>query len=90
MLQDVKFFSFKLGKIEGSGDAGDFLTEIVNSKEVKPKTPEPFKAGIATAENEKDEDDTAVSKGKTSSSSSPTKEDDKTNASPSTDDNEAL
>lgn len=83
MLQDVKFFSFKLGKIEGSGDAGDFLTEIVKSKEVKPKTPEPFKAEVATAENEKDEEDTAVeSKGKTSSSSSPTKEDDKTNASP--------
>ncbi|QPG96836.1 hypothetical protein C2857_005351 [Epichloe festucae Fl1] len=90
MLQDVKFFSFKLGKIEGSGDAGDFLTEIVKSKEVKPKTPEPLKAESATAENEKDEDDTAVeSKGETSSSSSPAKEDDKTNAPPSVDDKEA-
>ncbi|KAG5924757.1 hypothetical protein E4U61_006930 [Claviceps capensis] len=43
MLRDVEFFSTKLGKIEGFGDAGDFLTDIVKAKEVRPKTPEPVK-----------------------------------------------
>ncbi|TWU72279.1 hypothetical protein ED733_002890 [Metarhizium rileyi] len=41
MLRDLEFFSSRLGKITGFGDTGDFLNDIVKSKEVKAKTPEP-------------------------------------------------
>ncbi|PNY26909.1 Vacuolar protein sorting-associated protein 54 [Tolypocladium capitatum] len=39
MLRDVEFFSAKLGKLDGFGDAGDFLAGIVKAKEVKPEAP---------------------------------------------------
>jgi vacuolar protein sorting-associated protein 54 len=35
MTQDVDFFINKLQKIDGFGDAGDFLTNIVKSKKVE-------------------------------------------------------
>ncbi|KAG6284737.1 hypothetical protein E4U09_007695 [Claviceps aff. purpurea] len=50
MLRDVEFFSTKLGKIEGFGDAGDFLADIVKAKEVRPKTPEPAKEEAVSKE----------------------------------------
>ncbi|KAG6116356.1 hypothetical protein E4U14_000271 [Claviceps sp. LM454 group G7] len=50
MLRDVEFFSTKLGKVEGFGDAGDFLTNIVKAKEVRPKTPEPVKEEAVSKE----------------------------------------
>lgn len=39
MLRDVEFFSTKLGKLDGFGDAGDFLAGIVKAKEVKTEAP---------------------------------------------------
>ncbi|CCE27734.1 related to VPS54-subunit of VP51-54 complex,required for protein sorting at the yeast late Golgi [Claviceps purpurea 20.1] len=50
MLRDVEFFSTKLGKIEGFGDAGDFLADIVKAKEVRSKTPEPAKEEAVSKE----------------------------------------
>ncbi|KAG5957297.1 hypothetical protein E4U57_001869 [Claviceps arundinis] len=50
MLRDVEFFSTKLGKVEGFGDAGDFLTDIVKAKEVRPKTPEAVKEEAVSKE----------------------------------------
>ncbi|KAG5916053.1 hypothetical protein E4U42_007813 [Claviceps africana] len=55
MLRDVELFATKLGKIEGFGDAGSFLTDIVKSKDVRPKTPEAAKDEAAPAEGEKEE-----------------------------------
>ncbi|KAG5983977.1 hypothetical protein E4U55_006587 [Claviceps digitariae] len=52
MLRDMEFFSTKLGKIEGFGDAGDFLADIVKSKEVRAKTPEPIKEEAAPVKKE--------------------------------------
>ncbi|RDA87638.1 hypothetical protein CP532_3840 [Ophiocordyceps camponoti-leonardi (nom. inval.)] len=37
MLRDVEFFSTKLGKVDGFGDAGEVLSEVVRAKEVKVK-----------------------------------------------------
>ncbi|PFH57054.1 hypothetical protein XA68_15585 [Ophiocordyceps unilateralis] len=39
MLRDVEFFSAKLGKVDGFGDAGDVLGDMVKAKEVKHDTP---------------------------------------------------
>ena len=57
MLQDVEFFSSRLGKIVGFGDAGDFLTDIIKSKEVEAKKPEPVKVTEETEAKDKPEDD---------------------------------
>ncbi|KAG6013176.1 hypothetical protein E4U43_007452 [Claviceps pusilla] len=57
MLRDLEFLSTKLGQIEGFGDAGTFLTDIVKSKDVRPKTPEPTKEAAVSAEKEEDKDD---------------------------------
>ncbi|RDA92381.1 hypothetical protein CP533_4420 [Ophiocordyceps camponoti-saundersi (nom. inval.)] len=38
MLRDVEFFSTKLGKVDGFGDAGEVLAEVVRAKEVKEET----------------------------------------------------
>lgn len=35
MLRDVDFFIAKLGKLDGFNDTGDFLKNIINSREVK-------------------------------------------------------
>ncbi|OLN84888.1 Vacuolar protein sorting-associated protein 54, chloroplastic [Colletotrichum chlorophyti] len=35
MLRDVDFFVAKLGKLDGFRDAGDYLKNIINSKEIK-------------------------------------------------------
>ncbi|MCH7567499.1 MAG: hypothetical protein IH787_07580 [Nitrospirae bacterium] len=35
MLRDIEFFTAKLGKLDGFGDAGDHLAGIVKAKEVK-------------------------------------------------------
>ena len=37
MLRDVDLFVSKLGKVDGFGDAGEYLTDIVKAKEVTPK-----------------------------------------------------
>ncbi|EQL03128.1 Vps54-like protein [Ophiocordyceps sinensis CO18] len=39
MLRDVDLLSAKLGKVEGFGDTGDFLADLVKAKEVKDETP---------------------------------------------------
>ncbi|KHO01469.1 Vps54-like protein [Metarhizium album ARSEF 1941] len=56
MLRDVEFFSSRLGKINGFGDTGDFLANIVKSKEVKPKTPEPAEEAAEPDIKDKTED----------------------------------
>ncbi|TWU73462.1 hypothetical protein ED733_004948 [Metarhizium rileyi] len=35
MLHDIEFFESKLGKIDGCGDTGEYLTTIIKSKQVK-------------------------------------------------------
>ncbi|KAK9443697.1 Vps54-like protein [Metarhizium brunneum] len=57
MLRDVEFFSSRLGKINGFGDTGDFLANIVKSKEVKPKTPEPVEETEGSQIKDKSADD---------------------------------
>lgn len=61
MVRDVDFFSSRLGKINGFGDAGDFLGDIVKSKEVKPKTPEPTESTEEPNGNDQTEDDKKTS-----------------------------
>ncbi|KAI9149299.1 Vacuolar protein sorting-associated protein [Paramyrothecium foliicola] len=39
MMRDVEFFTTKLGKIDGFGNAGEYLSGIVNSKKVKVEEP---------------------------------------------------
>ncbi|KAG6039886.1 hypothetical protein E4U41_001886 [Claviceps citrina] len=90
MLRDVEFLSTKLGKIEGFGDVGDFLTHIIKAKEVKAaKAAEPVKeAEAAPADNEQKRDDgTAGSKGEASPAEADAiKADDGANKSPSEED----
>ena len=49
MLRDVDFFQAKLSKIDGFGDAGEYLTTIIKSKQVKSAAP----PAPAAAESEK-------------------------------------
>ncbi|KAJ9148300.1 Vps54-domain-containing protein [Pleurostoma richardsiae] len=49
MLRDVGFFEAKLGKIDGFGDTGEYLTTIIESKQVKSATPPPPPAPAAPA-----------------------------------------
>ena len=39
MLRDVELFQAKLAKLDGFGDAGEFLANIVKSKEMKSVEP---------------------------------------------------
>lgn len=57
MLRDMEFFASRLGKINGFGDTGDFLANIVKSKEVKPKTPEPVEETEGSQIKDKSADD---------------------------------
>lgn len=41
MLRDVQLFKAKLEHIDGFGDTGDYLTGIINSKQVKSSSPPP-------------------------------------------------
>ena len=49
MLHDTEFFKSRISKIDGAGDIGDYLVNIVNAKAVaeRPKPPEvpPIEAG---------------------------------------------
>lgn len=42
MLQDTEFFKSRISKIDGAGDIGDYLVNIVSAKAVaeRPKPPE--------------------------------------------------
>jgi vacuolar protein sorting-associated protein 54 len=41
MLRDVKFFTAKLSKLGGFGDAGDYLSKIIMAKDIRSPTPPP-------------------------------------------------
>lgn len=73
MLQDVEFFSTKLGKIDGFGDAGTYLADIVKSKDVKPAAQE---AGPATVDEDAapTKEDKAVPDEDTSAEDRPSKD----------------
>lgn len=79
MIQDVDVFINKLQKIDGFGDAGEYLTSIVKSKKVEadsPPSPAPAPAPTTTstaATNGTDEAKTAdaESEKKTSSEETP-------------------
>lgn len=47
MLRDVDLFTVKLGKLDGFGDAGEYLERIVAAKEVESAAREPAKADAA-------------------------------------------
>ncbi|KAK2067539.1 hypothetical protein P8C59_001274 [Phyllachora maydis] len=40
MIRDIGFFSNRLGKMDGFGDTGDFLTSVINAKEINGLTRE--------------------------------------------------
>lgn len=37
MLSDAEYFKSKMGKIDGSGDLGDTLIQVVNAKTILPE-----------------------------------------------------
>lgn len=39
MLTDIEFFTTKLGKLDGFGDAGDYLLRIIKSKNIERPKP---------------------------------------------------
>ena len=51
MFQDVDVFINKLQKVDGFGDAGEYLTNIVKSKKVEPDAPTAPASTITTATN---------------------------------------
>ena len=69
MITDVEFFTTKLSKIDGFGDAGDVLTDIAKTKEVKAEEPAAKVSEEEKAEEEEGSDESEES-GKSSSKSS--------------------
>lgn len=41
MLRDIGHFKTKLGHVDGFGDTGDFLIDIIKSKQVRSASPPP-------------------------------------------------
>ncbi|KAH7310321.1 Vps54-like protein-domain-containing protein [Rhexocercosporidium sp. MPI-PUGE-AT-0058] len=71
MLRDVEHFKTKIGSLDGAGDAGDYLVNLVKAKSVpKPKVatppPPPAPALIEKDEKEKEKDEEPIANGKTS------------------------
>lgn len=70
MITDVEFFTMKLSKIDGFGDAGDVLTDIAKTKEVEIEEPT-----LKASEEEKTEEgegpDGSEESAKSSAKSSP-------------------
>ncbi|EON98636.1 putative garp complex component protein [Phaeoacremonium minimum UCRPA7] len=58
MLRDVDFFQAKLGKIDGFGDAGEYLTTIIKSKKIAAPAAAPPAEAPAEAEEEQTEERT--------------------------------
>jgi vacuolar protein sorting-associated protein 54 len=62
MLHDIEFFQARLSKIDGFGNAGEYLMKIIKSKEVKkaapspPPPPPPAAATIESKETEAEEE----------------------------------
>lgn len=57
MLRDTEFFKSRISKIDGAGDIGDYLVNIVTAKAVaeQPKPPkEPPAASDETAEKQQE------------------------------------
>ncbi|OAQ85613.1 GARP complex component [Purpureocillium lilacinum] len=59
MLRDIEFFTAKLGKLDGFGDAGDHLAGIVKAKEVKTELRVEAPKDDAVAEEDSGEDKAA-------------------------------
>ncbi|POR34297.1 Vacuolar protein sorting-associated protein 54 [Tolypocladium paradoxum] len=78
MLRDVEVFSAKLGKLDGFGDAGDFLAGIVRAKEVKPEAPaEEPKEATETKDEAKDKAKDEAREDKAPAVEEPAKDEDK-------------
>lgn len=56
MLSDVEYFKSKMGKIDGSGDLGDTLIQVVNAKTILPEkttsTTEPAQTEASSSASE--------------------------------------
>jgi vacuolar protein sorting-associated protein 54 len=39
MIRDIEYYIAKLGKIDGFGDSGEYLMNIVQSKQIEPPEP---------------------------------------------------
>lgn len=55
MLSDVEYFKSKMGKIDGSGDLGDTLIQVVNTKTILPEkttATEPGQTEASSSANE--------------------------------------
>lgn len=63
MIVDIEFFTMKLGKIDGFGDAGDALTSIAKSKIVE-QSPEPAKTVCEEEASEEDKSEESDASGK--------------------------
>jgi vacuolar protein sorting-associated protein 54 len=54
MLRDAEHFKSKIGGLDGAGDAGDYIVDLVKAKNVpkpKPPVPEPAPAEAPAQEN---------------------------------------
>lgn len=70
MLRDTEHFKTKIGSLDGAGDAGDYLVNLVKAKNVpKPKvaTPPPPPAPIEEKEKDVEKVEAPVANGKSSS-----------------------
>jgi len=62
MLHDVEFFQSRLSKIDGFGDAAEFLKGIIKAKQVKSAAPAiKAEAGDEEEEEEEEEEDSSES-----------------------------
>ena len=57
MITDMKFFTMKLGKIDGFGDAGDILSDIAKSKETEKEEAAPHASEEDKSKEGTDESD---------------------------------
>lgn len=70
MLRDAEHFKTKIGSLDGAGDAGEYLVNLVKAKNVpKPKapTPPPPPAPVEEKDKETEKEKAPEMNGKTSS-----------------------
>ena len=59
MLRDVEYFTTRLSRIDGFGDAGEYLATIIKTKQIAlpelppPAVPDKDEAAVVAAEDEK-------------------------------------
>ena len=64
MLRDVEYFTARLGRIDGFGDAGEYLSNIVKSRQVESASPATASCEGGAESEESPADKTAADAGK--------------------------